>query len=316
MKAVLIVLGPEESQGPQAAVLVAAAAALPGGRKPRIWSLGSGSFQGEDVFPACEGLVRWERPEFSGYAPEALLWAAHRLWEEERPELVLLPGTLAGEQLAVELGAALGAAIVTNVQGLEPVVGGIAAIRPAYGNNLQAGLLLEEGRTAVLSLAETAWEPLAPGGCGAVTYRRQPVPVQSRWLMEETEPLREQEGLRSAQVLLAAGRGVGSREGTVLLEELAAAMGGQLGGTRPVVLDGWLPMERMIGASAAMLRPKLCLVMGASGAAPFAVGVEKSDLLVGVNTDPEALLFQYCDVGLVADWKETAQGLLALYQEG
>ena len=126
----------------------------------------------------------------------------------------------------------------------------------------------------------------------------------------------EQEGLRSAQVLLAAGRGVGSREGTVLLEELAAAMGGQLGGTRPVVLDGWLPMERMIGASAAMLRPKLCLVMGASGAAPFAVGVEKSDLLVGVNTDPEALLFQYCDVGLVADWKETAQGLLALYQEG
>ena len=209
MKAVLIVLGPEESQGPQAAVLVAAAAALPGGRKPRIWSLGSGSFQGEDVFPACEGLVRWERPEFSGYAPEALLWAAHRLWEEERPELVLLPGTLAGEQLAVELGAALGAAIVTNVQGLEPVVGGIAAIRPAYGNNLQAGLLLEEGRTAVLSLAETAWEPLAPGGCGEVTYRRQPVPVQSRWLTEETEPLREQEGLRSAQVLLAAGWAAG-----------------------------------------------------------------------------------------------------------
>ena len=85
MKAVLIVLGPEESQGPQAAVLVAAAAALPGGRKPRIWSLGSGSFQGEDVFPACEGLVRWERPEFSGYAPEALLWAAHRLWNWALP---------------------------------------------------------------------------------------------------------------------------------------------------------------------------------------------------------------------------------------
>ena len=75
-------------------------------------------------------------------------------------------------------------------------------------------------------------------------------------------------------------------------------------------------MVGVSGASAALVRPTLCLVMGASGAAPFAVGVEKSDLLVGVNTDPEALLFQYCDVGLVADWKEAAQGLLALYREG
>ena len=96
MKAVLIVLGPEESQGPQAAVLAAAAAALPGGRKPRIWSLGSGCFQGEEGFPPCEGLVRWERPEFSGYAPEALSWAAHRLWGDGRPGLVLLPRTVAG----------------------------------------------------------------------------------------------------------------------------------------------------------------------------------------------------------------------------
>ena len=315
MKIAMVILGQQEKLGAQASVLAAAAAVLSRGESVQFWALGSGPFPGEELFPACEKLIWWEQPQFSGYAPEALLWAAQTLWEEERPEVVFLPGDLAGEQLAVALGAALGAGIVTNVQGIEAAEEGFIAIRPAYGNNLQAGLLLERGRPAVLSVAETAWEPVGPGSCGEVIRRSQPVPVQSYWLEEETEPLKEQDGLRNAQTLLVAGRGVGSREGTELLEGLAAVMGGQLGGTRPVVLDAWLPLERMIGASAAMLRPELCLVMGASGAAPFAVGVEKSKLLIGVNTDPEALLFQYCDVGLVADWREVAQGLLALYQK-
>ena len=90
-------------------------------------------------------------------------------------------------------------------------------------------------------------------------------------------------------------------------------MGGALGGTRPAVYNGKIPRERMIGSSAAVLSSKCCIVFGASGAAPFVAGVEKSKLLIAVNRDPNALIFDNCDVGVVADCNEFAEALLGKF---
>jgi electron transfer flavoprotein alpha subunit len=93
------------------------------------------------------------------------------------------------------------------------------------------------------------------------------------------------------------------------MRRLAELMGGRLGGTRPAVLDAWLKHKDLVGASGNLIRPKLCLAMGVSGSGPFMAGVEKSGVLAAVNNDPDALIFKYCDVGVVEDCNAVASEL-------
>ena len=116
--------------------------------------------------------------------------------------------------------------------------------------------------------------------------------------------------LEAAEVVIAGGWGIGGPEGWKLLEELAGLLGGAVGATRPPVDEGWASEEQMIGQSGKTIRPRLYIGVGVSGMSHHVVGMDGSELVVAINSDPMAPLFEVADICIVGDFREIIPALL------
>ena len=114
-----------------------------------------------------------------------------------------------------------------------------------------------------------------------------------------------------ADVIVVAGRGLRKPEDIAMLEELAGLLGGQLGSTRAMVEAGWIDAKRQIGLSGRTVKPKLIITCAVSGAVQFAAGMNGSELIVAINTDPDAPIFNIAHVGIVGDVYEIVPKLAA-----
>lgn len=118
--------------------------------------------------------------------------------------------------------------------------------------------------------------------------------------------------IESAKVIVAGGRGLRDRASLEMLEELAAALGGTVGVTLPIVDLGWYPASRQIGQTGTIVKPALYIACGISGALQHRVGMEKSNVVIAINSDPHAPIFGFCDAGLVGDLHEIVPELTRL----
>jgi electron transfer flavoprotein alpha subunit len=126
----------------------------------------------------------------------------------------------------------------------------------------------------------------------------------------EQETCNDTCNIKSAKSIIVAGRGTKSKEGYAKVVALSELLEAKTGSTRPLVQEAVAPQNGLIGASGAIVSPSKCLILGASGAAPFAAGVEKSGTIFGVNNDPDAMLFSFCDFGVVDDCNLIVESLL------
>jgi electron transfer flavoprotein alpha subunit len=109
---------------------------------------------------------------------------------------------------------------------------------------------------------------------------------------------------------VAVGRGIKDQEKVALAQQLAAAMGAELGASRPICDAGWLPMDRQIGSSGQTVAPKLYLALGISGAIQHLVGMKGAHTIVAINKDPEAPIFEVADYGVVGDLFEIVPAVI------
>lgn len=293
-----------------AAALVAHAEKLPG--ETVLWVPG-----GLDGFPAPDTgakkiiEVAFDNPAAAG---ESLV-CAKALFDlfDETPDVVLTSSSPRGDALAAQLSLLLGGESVTAAKKLlweddAPVVR-----RAVFAGNLDADFAV--GALPLCVSLLPGGEDARPVDFPAVTSRTAHA-AQPDWLTDiETVKTEAPDALTDAKTVVAAGRGAGNRAKLETLAALAAALGGVLGGTRPVICDGKLPPERQLGISGKCVSPALCLVFGASGSAAFRAGIDGSKKLVAVNRDPEAPIFSACDLGVVADSGEFAAALLAALQK-
>ncbi|MEA4893851.1 MAG: electron transfer flavoprotein subunit alpha/FixB family protein [Oscillospiraceae bacterium] len=246
--------------------------------------------------------------------PDSCADAVYECLSAGPADVIIFPSGVRGNDLAARVAVLTGAACALGAAGLCREGGGVIIKKTVYSGNLRASLLFE--RLPLVLSMEPAADDIGTDSAGTPELIRfEAKTEQPAWLSDfEFESAETGDLLKKAELVIVAGRGVGKAENFWKLEELAEAMGGVLGGTRPAVYDGRLPRERMIGSSAAVLSPRCCVVFGASGAKPFLTGVDKSGLLIAVNRDPNALIFECCDVGVVADCNEFAEELLRRYR--
>jgi electron transfer flavoprotein alpha subunit len=121
--------------------------------------------------------------------------------------------------------------------------------------------------------------------------------------------------LTKADLLVSVGRGIGDADSISVAEELAEALGAELGASRPVVDSGWLPKSRQVGKSGAHVKPKVYLALGISGAPEHLEGMQEAEMIIAVNKDPGAAIFNVAHYGAVADLFEIAEELTAVVGE-
>lgn len=210
----------------------------------------------------------------------------------------------AGNELAVRLAYRLAG---SSLVGVSDAKDQSVFEKAVYSGHLQGEFALEKKPFCVA---------LARG------VKRLPVPVINHDVQEaaiiprespaEFIPADTSGGLADAKFVLVAGRGVNSRENAAWVQEAAKALGAEFAVSRPVAMSGWAPLQRLVGISGAVIGPEVCLVLGASGAAAFYAGIEKSGLIVAVNTDERAPIMRLADVALVDDYKAVLAELLEI----
>ena len=131
-------------------------------------------------------------------------------------------------------------------------------------------------------------------------------------LLNEEEK-EESDTLLNADFVITAGRGVGNKENVKLIETLCEKADACFAATRPLIYDSYARKETLVGASGKTIAPKTCLVLGASGSAAFMAGIEKSKTIIAINSDPDAAIFRYADIGIIDDCVECTKHLIELY---
>ena len=250
------------------------------------------------------------------YQPEQVL----DLLEELAPpgsDLFLFFDDPAGRELAVRLGYRLEGTSLTGVRAVSLEADGFRCAKAVYASHVEASFLLKR-RPCCLVIAKGSAEPMPIAGAGPRILvdldRRAGEPS---WIESvETLPAPSQAGLEAARFLLAVGMGAQTGDRAARLAELAVDLGAELGASRPVVMNAWAPMDRLVGVSGAMTRPGVCIVAGASGSAAFMAGIEKSGFIIALNTDDQAPVLKYCDVGVIGDCLEILEELARIIKDG
>lgn len=252
-----------------------------------------------------------DHPALADPIPEMHAQALAALASERKPGAVIVPLTNATMGVGTLLAARLNAPGINFTVDLRVSDGCLEARCLLYGGKIEA---------AVRPLGEPAIFGLWPGARRAEAGRSArtcPVEQVSAPLSDDDrvqlkryiEPEAGEIDLTRQDILVAVGRGIQSKDNLDLAEELAAALGGAVCGSRPVVDQGWLPLSRQIGKSGLTVKPKLYLAAGISGAPEHVEGMKDSALIVAVNTDPHAPIFNIAHYGVVADALELLPAL-------
>jgi electron transfer flavoprotein alpha subunit len=223
---------------------------------------------------------------------------------------VLAAATSSGKELLPRVAALLDVAMVSEVT---RIVDASTFVRPIYAGNLNATVQSAE-RIKVLTVRATSFEAATDGGNATI----EPLPAMadaglSTWISTTIQPLDRPE-LATARVVVSGGRALGSAEQfQQLLAPLAARLNAALGATRAAVDAGYAPNDWQVGQTGTVVAPQLYIAVGISGAVQHIAGMKESRVIVAINHDPEAPIFQWADYALVADLftavKELEQGL-------
>jgi electron transfer flavoprotein alpha subunit len=232
---------------------------------------------------------------------------------QHNPRLVLFPSTPVGKDWAGRVAGKLGLSIEADVIEARVEGGKTVVVNPAFNGALRvSSSFTNEGeKTGLLLVRPGAGTAKNSGGAGNVVEAPLPEVKPGMTLVESVVEKGGVPDLAGAQVIVAGGRGLGSPEKFSLVNELAESLGGAVGATRAVVDMGWIPYAYQIGQTGKTVRPKLYMAVGISGEIQHKVGMQTSGTVVAINKDPNAPIFQFCDLGVVGDLHQVMPPLIA-----
>lgn len=282
------------------------------GAKATAVVLGSPSLANEIAQYDLEKVISGEDEKLSDYTPDAYADGLERVIRATNPAYVIMSHTYLARDFAPKVAARfqkglIGDCIRMNVDG-----GKATFTRRIFLGKLDADVVADgEPPTFVTFQSGSFRGDQAAKGSGALVESMSVEVGEVR--MKPEAPFQEAKqavDLSKADIIVAVGRGIKSKDNLALAEKLAEALGGDLAASRPICDAEWLPIDRQIGSSGQTVAPKLYVAVGISGAIQHLVGMKNSQTIVAINKDPEAPIFDIADYGIVGDLFEAVPVLI------
>ncbi|MFX0032945.1 MAG: FAD-binding protein [Candidatus Hodarchaeota archaeon] len=228
------------------------------------------------------------------------------LIKQYRPEIILIGATPTGRDFAPRVAKRLNAGLTADCTGLniEEETGNLLQTRPTFGGNIMATIRTPTSRPQMATVrpgifkASREYPKQVKINVIEKDYKEQDSVVK---IIKIISKEKTQVNLEDADIIVAGGRGVGSKEGFKLIEDLAEELGAELAGSRVTIELNWLGQDRQIGQTGKTVSPKLYIACGVSGAIQHLVGMQNSEIIVAINKDPNAPIFSVAHYGIVAD---------------
>ena len=248
----------------------------------------------------------YDAGDLSGALPGAPVAAAIAALIDagDRPDVILVPASYDGRDVAGRLSAKLDRPVLTNVTGLVEADGALSSQHPVFGGS-QIVTARFTGAGPALFVIRAKSFAAEPAGGAAATVTAIPVPdvaaTNTAKVVERHVEERSGPKLDEAEVVVSGGRGLGSAENYAMVEELAKLLHGAAGASRAIVDAGWVPYSHQVGQTGKTVKPTLYIALGISGATQHLVGMKGSKNIVAVNKDRDAPIFSVADLGIVGD---------------
>jgi electron transfer flavoprotein alpha subunit len=252
------------------------------------------------------------------YTPEGYTLALRQLIEQTKPALVLFPHTYQVRDFIPKLATSLGKVAVSDVVSHRIDNGEIVFVRQLFQGKVNTDVRFKGDAPHFASLQAGAFraDQLAQGSAPVEKFAPQIAPGDIR-----TKPLelfRESQravDLGGAEIIVSVGRGIKEADNIPIVQKLADALGAELAASRPICDAGWLPMERQVGSSGQTVAPKMYMAIGISGAIQHLVGMKGSRVVVAINKDANAPIFEIADYGIVGDLFQIVPELVEAIQK-
>ena len=264
--------------------------------------------------------------ELEVYRTEPYAHALASVINEYKPEIMLVGATAIGRDLGPTVSARVATGLtadctlleigdfpVTPMPGKEQKPNQLLMTRPAFGGNTIATIACPDNRPQMATVRPGVMQKLEKNpGAKAEVINYNPGFTRNNKYTDVLEVVKEVSNIKDimdAKILVSGGRGVGSAENFKMLEELAEVLGGQVSCSRAVVDSGWLPRDLQVGQTGKTVRPTVYFAIGISGAIQHVAGMEESDIIIAINKDADAPIFDVADYGIVGDLNKIVPAL-------
>ena len=266
----------------------------------------------------ADRVIVVDDPELKAYRTEPYAQALAAVIGEFKPEIMLVGATAIGRDLGPTVSARVATGLTADCTQLEigdfPLVAipgkeqkhkQLLMTRPAFGGNTIATIACPDNRPQMATVRPGVMQKLEkkPGAKAEVVEFNAGLVKNNKYveILEIAKAVSNVKDIMDAKILVSGGRGVGNAENFKLLDDLAAALGGTVSCSRAVVDAGWKPKELQVGQTGKTVRPQVYFAIGISGAIQHVAGMEESDIIVAINKDEDAPIFDVADYGVVGD---------------
>lgn len=281
---------------------------------------------GYNVKPLADSLAQYgadkvivvDDPTLEVYRTEPYTQALAAVINEYKPEIMLVGATAIGRDLGPRVSARVGTGLTADCTVLEigdfplnPLPNReqkhnqLLMTRPAFGGNTIATIACPDNRPQMATVRPGVMQKIEPiADAKAEVIEFNPALEENNCYVEILDIVKEVAttvDIQAAKILVSGGRGVGSKENFKLLYDLADALGGTVSCSRAAVDNGWLPKDLQVGQTGKTVRPNVYFAIGISGAIQHAAGMEESDIIIAINKDATAPIFDVADYGIVGD---------------
>jgi len=280
---------------------------------------GASAAAGDLIRHGADRVLVGEHPLLETLPEECCCDALAALIQREQPEILLFGATDFGRSLAPRVAARVRTGLTADctMLSISPETGLLEQTRPAFGGNLMATILCPDRRPQMASVRPGVMRAIPPqperaGEVVQIGGIRYAAPLAE--LLSQTAA-GASGSIKDAQIIVSAGKGIGSAKNLSLVRELASLLGGAVGVSRPLVDLGWCEYRHQIGQTGCAVSPRLLIACGISGAIQHLAGISGAETVIAINSDPEAPIFGVAHYAVVGDCVEILKELNALLRE-